>query len=265
MLSAFDGKTKIDENLIQKYIKRTYFIGAPFDDVDFDTTVEYIVEQRGVGGFKYVVTPNVDHVVRNAARPALKIYYENAWLTVCDSKPLALLGRLLGHKLPRVTGSDLTIALFERVIRDGDRLTLIAPHQAVIDQLRQQYPRLHIRAYVPPFGVGENPVELQRCVDFAVQEPADFVFIAIGAPQSEAIAYAMSLDGRATGVCFCIGAALEFVTGLKPRAPQLMSTLGLEWLHRLLSDPRRLWRRYVFAVVPLLGLVAGELRQKRKG
>ncbi len=58
-----------------------------------------------------------------------------------------------------------------------------------------------------------------------------------------------------------MGASLEFMLGLKQRAPQWMRGLGLEWLHRLVSEPRRLWRRYVLAVVPLAGLVLTDIRR----
>src|SRR5690606_24690187 len=120
-------------------------------------------------GFRYIVTPNVDHVVRLSRQPDLKIFYENAWLTLCDSKPVALLARTIPMVLPRVTGADLTKSLFGLVIRDGDRIAIVAPSQAVVDQMRNGFPRLHIRAHVPPYGVLDNPVELQRCVDFVAE------------------------------------------------------------------------------------------------
>lgn len=245
-------------------IQRTHFLGVPFDKITFTDVVALIDVMREFEGFRYVVTPNVDHVVRFSGSRELRACYENAWLTVCDSKPLILLARLMPLTLPRVTGSDLTASLFGNVIRDGDRITIIAPNEAVVEKLRAKYPRLHIRAHVPPFGVGDNPAELARCIEFAVAEKADFVFIAIGAPQSEKIAYAMSKDKRASGICLCVGASLEFITGMKRRAPRWMSKVGIEWMHRLASDPRRLWRRYAFALVPLMRLTVAEFRQRRK-
>lgn len=240
---------------------RQYFLGVPFDQIKFNDVVRLIDQMRGDSKFRYIVTPNVDHIIQINKHPELKIYYENAWLTLCDSKPVVLLARAMPLIVTRVTGSDLTKNLFNEVIRDGDRITLIAPNENVVAQMRAKYPRLIIRAYVPPFGVSENPVAMQRCVDFVVQERADFVFLAIGAPQSEKIAYLVSHDGRATGICLCIGAALEFMTGMKKRAPRWMSKIGIEWLHRLASDPKRLWRRYLFAVLPLARLAATEIRQ----
>lgn len=246
-------------------IDRQYFLGVPFDRIAFNDVVELIRETRALSGFRYIVTPNVDHVVRLSRKPDLKILYEHAWLTLCDSKPVVLLARLMPMILPRVTGADLTKSLFSLVIREGDRIAIVAPSQAVVQQMRKKYPQLHIRAHVPPYGILDNPVELQRCVDFVADEPADFIFLAIGSPQSEKIAYEIARGGRATGTCLCIGAALEFMTGMKKRSPRWMSRVGLEWLHRLASDPKRLWRRYIFSVPPLIALAVPDILRSWAG
>lgn len=243
-------------------IKRHKFVGAFFDHIEFADVLASIERARNNPGFRYVVTPNVDHVVRLAQQTEYARFYEKAWLSLCDSMPIKLAARLKGLDLPRVTGSDLTVQLFKQVIKAGDRLTLIAPSMAVVEELEAQYPTLDIRAHVPAFGVLDKPEELERCVKFAVAEPADFVFLAIGSPQSEAIAFQLSQNERASGTCLCIGAALEFMTGMKQRAPRWMSNLGLEWLHRLASDPKRLWRRYILSIPTFAMLIVGELSKK---
>jgi exopolysaccharide biosynthesis WecB/TagA/CpsF family protein len=238
--------------------------GVTFDLLDTSDVLARIDAARENGRFSYIVTPNVDHVVRNQSPHGIAAPYDAAWLTLCDSMPLTILAKLLGHELPRVTGSDLTAEVFDKVLRDGDRLAVIASHEEVVDRLRLQYPKLRIRVHVPPIGVRHNAEELLKCIDFVRAEPNDFVFLAIGSPQSEAIAYALSKSDSASGIGLCIGASLEFLTGMKRRAPRWMSETGLEWLHRLATDPRRLWRRYLYAIVPLMRLVAHELRLKRK-
>ena len=241
--------------------RRLRFLGAPFDSVDSDEVLALIDAARADGTFKYIVTPNVDHVVRLSAQPELDSHYETAWLTLCDSRPIAFLAKAASVDLPLVTGSDLTVRLFEHVIREGDGIALIAPNEAVIAVMREKYPHLRLRSYVPPLGVSENPEEIARCVEFVLREQADFVFLAIGCPQSEKIAYALSKVEHATGLCLCIGASLEFMTGMKKRAPYWMNRVGIEWLHRLASDPKRLWRRYVFALMPFGRLVVKEFGQ----
>lgn len=250
---------RLQEGSPSASVRRQIFMGMPFDQISYADVVEAIRRARDAAGFRYIVTPNVDHVVRLAKQPELRKFYDNAWLTVCDSKPVAVLARAVPLVLPRVTGADLTSSVFSLVIKDGDRISVIAPNQEVVETMRAKYPQLRLRAHVPPFGVSENPLELQRCVDFITSEPNDFVFLAIGSPQSEKIAFAAGQEDRATGTCFCIGAALEFMTGIKVRAPRWMSKSGLEWLHRLASDPRRLWRRYLLSVPPLLQLATNDI------
>lgn len=252
----------ISSNLTEFSSDRLHLFGMTFDRLDTLGVLAQIDIAREAGRFNYIVTPNVDHVVRNQSPAGLAAPYEGAWLTLCDSMPLTVLAKLLGHDLPRVTGSDLTAEIFDKVLRDGDRLAVVASHLGVVDRLRHHYPHLRFRECIPPLGVIDDPVELLKCVDFVVTEQNDFVFLAIGSPQSEAIAYALSKHDRASGIGLCIGASLEFLTGLKPRAPRWMSAVGLEWLHRLATDPRRLWRRYLYSVLPLMRLVARELRQR---
>ena len=85
--------------------------------------------------------------------------------------------------------------------------------------------------------------------------PARFIFLAVGSPRQEMLAAAIQATGRATGIGLCIGASLEFIAGAQPRAPAWMQRTGLEWLHRLGRDPRRLARRYLIdspAILPML-------------
>jgi exopolysaccharide biosynthesis WecB/TagA/CpsF family protein len=88
-----------------------------------------------------------------------------------------------------------------------------------------------------------------------VSHPARFVFLAVGSPRQERLAAAIKATGRASGIGLCIGASLEFIAGAQPRAPVWMRRGGLEWLHRLGRDPRRLARRYLLdcpAIFPML-------------
>ncbi|WP_117190464.1 WecB/TagA/CpsF family glycosyltransferase [Rhizobium terrae] len=238
---------------------RRYFLGSPFDPLTHENVLDMVRNAAPGLRFRYIVTPNVDHVVRLQRNGGLGQYYKNAWISVCDSRPIAGLARLLFLKLPVVTGSDLTAGIFSSVIRDGDLITLIAPHESVVRDLRARYPGVQFRACLPPHGIWDNPEALEACVEFAVAAEARFLFIAVGSPQSEKIAYELSRHPEARGIGLCIGASLEFLVGAKRRAPVWMRRSGLEWLHRLCSDPRRLWRRYVYAVLPLAMLFYGEL------
>jgi N-acetylglucosaminyldiphosphoundecaprenol N-acetyl-beta-D-mannosaminyltransferase len=244
--------------------QRRHFLGAPFDCFAQQAVIELIDESEASTNFRYLVTPNVDHVVRLKKHREYYKYYQAAWMSLCDSRPIAVLAQLRSLRLPLVTGSDLTAVLFASVVKNGDLITLIAADDKVVRDMEAAFPTVCFRAMIPPQGVWNDRDALDSCIDFVLLENARFVFIAIGSPQSEKIAYELSLHPDARGLGFCVGASLEFLVGTKKRAPFWMRRISLEWLHRLASDPKRLWRRYVGAVIPLIGLFVEELSARRR-
>lgn len=198
--------------------------------------------------FSFVVTPNVDHVVRLSREGAdgpFHTAYRAAALRLCDSRILALLARLCREDLPVVAGSDLTARLFAETLGPDDEIALVGGSAALRQSLEQRYPSLGFVHIAPPMGLATDPVARRNVVEAVERAGAHYVFLAVGAPQSEMIAAEIAARGIAGGVGLCIGASLEFVTGLKRRAPVWMQQMKIEWLHRLLSEPRRLWRRYL--------------------
>jgi exopolysaccharide biosynthesis WecB/TagA/CpsF family protein len=246
-----------------EHFSRSEFLGAPFDDLEFGEVLELLSRRESDDQFRYVVTPNVDHVVRLNQSPELLHLYDHAWLSLCDSKPIGLLAKLLSLRLTHVTGSGLTVAVFRSVIRPGDHVALIAANEKIVSDVRAAFPQVVIRAHIPPMNVSADKAAFQRCIDFVTEGHDRFVFLAIGSPQSEKIAFEISRDPKARGVGFCIGAGLEFLVGRKKRAPRWVQSIGMEWLHRMLSEPRRLWRRYMGSMLPLARLFAAELKKRR--
>ena len=244
--------------------QRRHFLGAPFDYLSEQTVIDMIAQSEITAPFRYLVTPNVDHVVRLKKDRELYKYYDGAWMSLCDSRPITGLAYLRSSRLPLVTGSDLTAVLFGSVIRSGDLITLIAANEEIFHAMEAAYPSVRFRAIIPPQGVLNNRAALDACIDFVVREESRFVFIAIGSPQSEKIAYELSRHPDARGIGFCVGASLEFLVGAKKRAPRWMRVASLEWLHRLMTDPKRLWRRYAGAAIPLMGLFFEEVGSSRR-
>lgn len=242
---------------------RRPFLGMPFDRLSFADVVDELRSRLPAQSFRYVVTPNVDHIVKLSRSPELSRIYDDSWLSLCDSKPVWAISRYTDAGLHHVTGSDLTASIFQNVIEPGDVVALVIANQDIADAMRRRFPAIDFRMLVAPPRVAEVAEAFNVCVRFLEASDARFAFIAIGAPQSELIAHALSKSPKATGTALCIGASLEFMVGLKARAPQWMRAFGLEWLHRLASEPRRLWRRYVLAVVPLARLVLDDRRRRR--
>lgn len=225
---------------------RVPFCKMPFDLLDLAEVVTILAERALDLPFVYVTTPNVDHVVRLGRQdPALRPLYENAFLTVCDSRILSALSDLSGKRLPVTTGADLTDLLLRSQIRETDAVNIIGADADVVVRLRARFRLSRTNFFKAPMGLNRRPEEIQRCVDFIERHPARFTFLAVGSPQQEKIAFAALERGTATGIGLCIGTALQFSAGVIPRAPLWVQRLRLEWLHRLAQEPRRLARRYL--------------------
>ncbi|KQO56674.1 hypothetical protein ASF22_09025 [Methylobacterium sp. Leaf87] len=242
---------------------REHFFNAPFDGLDRSEVLSLLAQDPPrdfeARSFRYVVTPNVDHVVRLSADPSLAPCYEAAWLSLCDSKPILVMSRLLTRGgFLHLPGSTLTEILFRTVIRPGDRIALVVASDAIAADMRVSFPDLDLAILTAPPDIDGDPAAFATCVAFVARSRARFTFIAIGAPRSERIAFQASLDPDACGTALCIGAALEFLLGRKRRAPLWMQRTGIEWLHRLASEPHRLWRRYLLAVLPFGRLLLKE-------
>ena len=94
-------------------------------------------------------------------------------------------------------------------------------------------------------GLKSKPDAIAACADFAAGNPADYTFICVGSPQGEMVAKAIFDQGKATGVGLCVGASLDFIAGKQVRAPKWMQNARLEWLYRLMQNPKRMYKRYL--------------------
>ena len=235
------------------------FFGLNFAAVSLDEAAAMVVARPADAAFAYVVTPNVDQIVTiMGERGDLMPVYQGAWLRLCDSRVLRLLGRLRGAALTVVTGSDLVARLFQRCIRPDDPLTIVGCADATVEKLCAAYGLTRVAHYNPPMGFMEHPVEVEVCVRFVVAHPARYVFLAVGSPQKEILAAKIAAAGKAVGLGLCIGASLNFLVGAEKRAPRWMQQCCLEWLHRLLADPRRMWRRYLVRSPRIFALLLRE-------
>jgi exopolysaccharide biosynthesis WecB/TagA/CpsF family protein len=227
------------------------FLGVDFTLEDQEQALASVATLAAGKRLSSVITPNVDHLVRlhrhrdTAWNPAFARAYERADRVYCDSRILALLAGRSHIDLPVVPGSDLTAQLFARIFGPQHVVAIIGGAPAMIAQLRQHYPGLTILHHEPPMGLLHNAAAQRDIVAFVRQTGADFTLFAIGAPQSEIVADQCREDPDCCGVALCIGASIEFIVGAKQRAPRWMQSMRLEWLFRLASEPRRLWRRYL--------------------
>ena len=225
--------------------RHVWFLNSAFDRIGMDTALARISERHRDQPFAFVVTPNVDHLVRLSTEHVLGPLYAQAWLTVCDSRVLELIARLSGEEVDVAPGSDLTEALFERVIDPEETVTVIGGAKDVIEAVRARYGLKDVRWHEPPMGLKDNPEAIKACARFVADNPARFIFLCVGSPQQEMVAEACLHRGDCAGVGLCVGASLDFLGGAAQRAPEWMQKMRLEWLHRLAQEPKRMWRRYL--------------------
>ncbi len=236
-------------------ISSQHLLSVRFDDLNLEQALGLLSSRDARAPFVYVVTPNADHWIRLQRQPELLPLYEPAWLSLCDSRILQLLAGWRGVRLEIAPGSDLTQQLFDRIVQPETPITVIGATAEMVDRLRAKYGLQRLYHHNPPMGFIRDPAAVQACVDFILAHPSRFILLCVGSPQQEKLAAAITASGRATGVGLCVGASVEFVVGAKRRAPLWIQKAHLEWLHRLLSEPRRLWKRYVLEAPALVRLM----------
>jgi UDP-N-acetyl-D-mannosaminuronic acid transferase (WecB/TagA/CpsF family) len=237
-------------------IRTVSLLGLDFADLTVAAAADAIAMRPEGAPFGYVVTPNADHLVRMSRDPELTAIYRSAWMRLLDSRVVAALATGCGLPVPCVaTGSDLTSLLLTRHVHRGEKITIIGLRTAWLPALVTQCGLAQPFHYDPPMGFDNDAEAFGATVAFILSHPTRFVFLAVGSPRQERLAAAVAASGLATGTGLCIGASLGFLAGAERRAPMWMQRNGLEWAHRLASDPRRLARRYLLnspRILPLL-------------
>jgi N-acetylglucosaminyldiphosphoundecaprenol N-acetyl-beta-D-mannosaminyltransferase len=255
---------------------RIRLFGMTIDRINLDEAAARLLRWTDADfpseGCRYVVTPNVDHAVMFQTSAPLRDVYQNAAMVTADGAPLVAVAKLLGRQLPeRVAGSDLTPRLFDEAsaaFQRGERRPLrlfllgagpgVAERAAAVVKLR--WPGVEpVGCYSPPMGFERDDAENERILAKIEQARPDVLLVGLGAPKQE-LWVGRWRSRLAARVVLCAGATIDFLAGEKKRSPVWMQRVGLEWLHRLLSEPHRLARRYARDAWVFPQLVWGELR-----
>jgi N-acetylglucosaminyldiphosphoundecaprenol N-acetyl-beta-D-mannosaminyltransferase len=245
-------------------------MSLPFHPLDERALIQRFLEGARTGQGGWIVTPNLDILRQYTANDEARELILNATHRMADGFPIVWAARLAGTPLPdRVPGSDLVLTLPEAAADAGLSVFLLGGNPGVAAtaaaRLEARYPRLgDVGHYSPPFGFEHDPDELARIKQTVRAARPDLILVGLGFPKQERII--RMLRRELPGAWFAgVGISLSFLSGDQPRAPVAVQRFGLEWLHRLTHEPRRLFRRYVVQGLPFSArLFAWALMQRMR-
>lgn len=232
-------------------------LGLEFAAVSEDQTIERVLDgvQDGRGG--WVCPANLDVLRQWRGSVEVRELMSHADLVVADGMPLVWAGGLQGSPLPqRVAGSSLTLTLAVAAADAGASVFLLGGNPGTADAaartLVARSPRLRIAGTLsPPFGFEKQRAWQERIERALLEAAPDIVYVGLGFPKQERLIVALRRAFPATWFVSC-GISFSFIAGEIARAPVVFQRLGLEWMHRLVQEPRRLFRRYLVQGVPFL-------------
>lgn len=236
---------------------------VPIDRLTFAGALESVaalVEARRGGT---VFTPNVDHIVMAEDDAVFREAYAQVDLSLADGMPVIWASHLLGSRLPaKISGSDLVPPLMRLADSQAWRVYLLGGGDGVArlagQNLVAQHNRLRVVGAASPWiDLSAPRLERRHIVEDIRRTSPDLVLVGLGAPKQELWIHE-SVDALRPAVLLGVGASIDFLAGTARRAPRWVSASGLEWLYRLVREPRRLWRRYLVRDPRFIGIVLRE-------
>lgn len=227
---------------------RIRVLGVGIDTLSPQAAVQQVMQWARQRESRTVCVCNVHSVITAQQEPVFMAAVEHADLATPDGAPVAWMLRRLGAiGQQRVSGPELMLHTCEAAVAAGESIFLYGSTEETLARLRarllQQWPGLQIAGAISPPFRSLSAAEDDAIVETINRSGASMVWVSLGCPKQEQ--WMAAHRGRVQAVMLGVGAAFDFHAGTKPRAPRWMRETGLEWLHRLASEPTRLGRRYL--------------------
>ena len=235
---------------------------------DADALLDAVDSRLRAGQGFALATLNLDHLVKLGADAGFARAYSAQDLVVADGNPVVWLSRLARRPVALLPGSDLVVPLVQAAVSADRSIAMVGTTDAALAAtaaaLRARVPEVQIAACIAPrMGLDPEGVEAIAMLEHLRDIDAGLCLVALGAPKQERFAALGRQLAPRTGFA-SIGAGLDFLAGTQKRAPRWVRALALEWLWRMLSNPRRLALRYGKCALALPGLVRHALGLRRK-
>ena len=223
-------------------------LGARITATGWDETVQALAHWASRRESRYVCISNVHMVVTARQDADLADAMRQADMATPDGAPIAWMLRRLGFpNQPRISGTELMRAYLGEASQRAEPIFLLGGTEETLAALKQnlmaEFPSLIIAGAISPPFRPITEAEDEAMVAHINASGARTVWVGLGCPKQEK--WMLAHRGRVQAVMLGVGAAFDFISGTKPRAPAWVQKLGLEWLHRLASEPKRLWKRYL--------------------
>lgn len=229
--------------------ERLNILGVEVNAINMGQALETIHEWILTRDPNYVCVTPAHSIMDCYQNPELRPIFNQSGLTTPDGMSIVWILRLLGHKhVQRVYGPDFLRAVCKVSPERDYRHYFYGGAPGVAEELGHRlmndYPGLQITGhYTPPFGP-VSPEEDQRIIEYIRNADPDILWVGISSPKQE-IWMAEHMEALDVPVLIGVGAAFDFLSGRKKQAPRWIQRTGLEWLYRFLSEPKRLWGRYI--------------------
>ncbi|HJQ26810.1 MAG TPA: WecB/TagA/CpsF family glycosyltransferase [Blastocatellia bacterium] len=242
---------------------RVNVAGVEVDNLSETEAVAVVAALVEAGGPHYLCVINAAKAVAASRDARLRAVLKRAALVTADGMSVVWAARWLGKPLKeRVTGIDLFARLVQEAARRGWSVFFFGAEDESVRGVVERFRREHATLRVAGWRNGYfKPSESAAIAEAIRRSGADVLFVAMGSPAQE---YWIAEHMELTGARFAmgVGGSFDHLSGRKPRAPRWMQRTGLEWLHRLLREPRRLWRRYLLGNAQFIRLVVGQRRHR---
>ncbi|MCX0355172.1 WecB/TagA/CpsF family glycosyltransferase [Clostridium perfringens] len=231
-------------------MSRVTFLNIEVDNLTMDEAIDTAEELILKKEPSYVVTPNVDHIVKLETDKEFQDVYKNADLILTDGMPLIWISKMKGNPIKeKISGSDFFPKLCERAAKKGYSLFLLGAAEGVAskaaENLKEKYNGLNIvGTYSPSYGFEKKDEEIKEIIKIINDVKPDILAVGLGAPKQEKFLYKYRNELNVP-ISLAIGASIDFEAGNINRAPKWMQNCGLEWFYRLCKEPKRMFRRYI--------------------